>query len=426
LKTWLAYGKTGINVDLINDNDIHVISPTFVKGLSNPVVALRESLRDPISSPALRNMNKPGGKVGIVFSDITRPAPNTIILPAILAELDHLSPDNIVLFDALGTHRQNSIDELRRMIGDDLFEKYRIVQNDAFNRSTQFNLGQTSRGHDIWLNQELLSCDVKILTGFIEPHLFAGYSGGGKAIMPGMAGQETVLGNHDAGMISDPKAIWGVTNGNPIWEEIHEIADKIEGIFLVNVTLNKNKEITAVFAGKLREAHSEGCDFVRKNAMVAVDQPFDIVITSNSGYPLDLNLYQSIKGVSAAAQVVKDGGSIIIVAECWDGIPEHGLYGELLREVKSPKELLANIFRSSETRQDQWQAQIQAQIQLKSDIYVYSDNLDDDQITNAMMKPCRNIENTVNELKLKYGENTRICVLPEGPQTVPYVQDLKK
>jgi nickel-dependent lactate racemase len=367
-------------------------------------------------------MTKPDMKVGIVFSDITRPAPNTLILPSILSELDHISPLNIVLFVALGTHRQNSADELRRMIGDDLFEKYRIVQNDAFNQSTQVNLGQTNRGHDIWLNQELLSCDVKILTGFIEPHLFAGYSGGGKAIMPGMAGQKTVFSNHDPGMISDSNAVWGVTDGNPIWEEIHEVTDKIEGIFLVNVTLNREKEITAIFTGQLHEAHAEGCNFVRKNAMVAVDHPFDIIITSNSGYPLDLNLYQSIKGVSAAAQVVKAGGSIIIVAECWDGIPEHGLYKELLREVNNPEELLSNIIRSSKTRQDQWQAQIQAQIQLKVDIYVYSENLDDNQIKNAMMTPCRNIENTVNELVLKYGKKARICILPEGPHTVPYLQ----
>jgi nickel-dependent lactate racemase len=425
LKTWLAYGKTGINVDLTNDYDIHVLSPTFVKGLTDPETALRDALRDPISATALRDIIKPGNKVGIVFSDITRPTPNTIILPTILTELDHISPDNIVLFVALGTHRQNTTVELRDLVGDDLFEKYRIVQNDSFNRSTQIKIGQTSRGHDIWLNHELLSCDVKILTGFIEPHLFAGYSGGGKAIMPGMAGQETVLGNHDAGLISNPKAVWGVTNGNPIWEEIHEVTDKIKGTFLVNVALNKEKKITAVFAGKLREAHKKGCEFVRKNAMVVVDQPFDIVITSNSGYPLDLNLYQAIKGVSAASQVVKEGGSIIIVAECWDGIPDHGLYRELLREVNSPGELLDKIIRSSKTQQDQWQAQIQAQIQLKADVYVYSENLDDEQIVNAMMKPCRDIKKSVIELGLKYGRTTRICILPEGPQTVPYIQGKK-
>ena len=240
--------------------------------------------------------------------------------------------------------------------------------------------------------------------------------------MPGMAGQGTVLGNHNAGMIANSRSVWGVTHENPIWEEIHEVADNIDGTFLVNVTLNKDKEITGVFAGDLREAHTKGCDFVKQSAMVGVDQQFDIVLTSNSGYPLDLNLYQAIKGVSAAAQVVKEGGSIIIASECWDGIPDHGLYGQLLHEANSPQELLETIIHSQTTKQDQWQAQIQAQIQLKADVYVYSDNLTNDQIKNAMLKPCRNIEKTVSELVSKYGQNASICVLPEGPQTVPYLK----
>jgi nickel-dependent lactate racemase len=386
------------------------------------MAALRDALQSPISAPALRDMVKSTDKVGIIFSDITRPTPNSVILPAILAELSHLSPDNIILFLALGTHRQNSESELRGMIGDDIYEKYQIVQNNAFDRSEQVYLGQTNHGQAIWLNQELLNCKIKILSGFIEPHFFAGYSGGGKAIMPGMAGQGTVLGNHNAGMIANPKSVWGITHHNPIWEEIHEVTDKIDGTFLVNVSLNKDKEITGVFAGDLRDAHTKGCDFVKQSAMVAVDKQFDIVLTSNSGYPLDLNLYQAIKGVSAAAQVVKEGGSIIIAAECWDGIPEHGLYGQLLREARSPKELLENILQSPTTQQDQWQAQIQAQIQLKADVYVFSDNLTDEQIKDALLNPCRNIEQTVSELLKKYGQDANICVLPEGPQTVPYIE----
>jgi lactate racemase len=159
------------------------------------------------------------------------------------------------------------------MLGDELVAGYRIVQNDAFDRTTQVNLGMSSRGHEIWLNRELFECDVKILTGFIEPHFFAGFSGGGKAVMPGMAGQTTVLGNHDAGMISSPKATWGVTKGNPIWEEVQEVASRAGKLFLLNVSLNKNKHITGVFCGEMKAAHATGCEFVRKSAMVPVDHP---------------------------------------------------------------------------------------------------------------------------------------------------------
>ena len=422
MKTWLAYGKKGLHIDLEESRNLHVVSPVFVAGITDPAAALRQALRSPFAAPPLCEMVSADKKVGIVVSDITRPVPNTLILPVILSELNHLPPENITLFIALGTHRPNSESELRAMIGDSIFETYRIVQNNAFDRSTQVSLGQTSWKHEIWLNRDLVACDIKILTGFIEPHFFAGFSGGGKAIMPGMAGQETVLGNHDAAMIADPNSIWGETKGNQIWEEINEVADRVEGKFLVNVTLNKDKEITGVFAGTLAEAHAAGCAFVCSKAMVAVEKPFDIVITSNSGYPLDLNLYQAIKGVSAAAQVVREGGSIIIAAECWDGIPAHGLYGKLLREAGSAQELLHNILHASMARQDQWQAQIQAQILLKADIYVYSDHLSDEQIRGALLKPCRNIEILVAELVSKYGKDAGICILPEGPQTVPYIR----
>jgi nickel-dependent lactate racemase len=201
-----------------------------------------------------------------------------------------------------------------------------------------------------------------------------------------------------------------------------EVARCTGGVFLVNVTLNKHKELTGVFAGDLDAAHAAGCAFVQQTAMVAVPQAFDIVITTNSGYPLDLNLYQAVKGMSAAAKVVRPGGAIICAAECWDGIPEHGLYGQLLREAGSPRRLLDRIMTPGFLQQDQWQAQIQAQVQLKADVYLYSDNLSDAQIRECLLLPCRSIEATIAELRSRYGAGASICVLPEGPQTIPYVQ----
>jgi nickel-dependent lactate racemase len=418
----LAYGKQGLTIDLSDQLDVTVVEPAFVAALPDATSALSAALAAPIACAPLAERVKPTDRVGIIFSDITRATPHKLIIPAVLGKLAHVPAEQITLFCALGTHRPNSDAELRDMLGDALVDGYRIVQNDSFDPATQVHCGITSRGHDIWLNREIAECDLKILTGFIEPHFFAGFSGGGKALMPGMAGQRTVLGNHDAAMIANPNATWGVTHGNPIWEEVMEVAHSVGETFLVNVALNKDKALTGVFAGELDAAHAAGCVFVKATAMAAVPHPFDIVITTNSGYPLDLNLYQAVKGMSAAAKVVKPGGAIICVAECWDGIPEHGLYGQLLAEASSPRDLLDRIMTPGFLKQDQWQAQIQAQIQLLADVYVYSDHLSDEQISRSLLLPCRNLEATVTQLMEKFGPSASICVLPEGPQTIPYVK----
>jgi nickel-dependent lactate racemase len=421
MRITLAYGKTGLPLELDDALEVTVVEPAYVPALPDPDAAVRHALASPIGSPPLRDLVRPGMRVGVVFSDITRPAPNPLLLGAVLEVLDAVTGLEIVLFNALGTHRPNTEAELRAMVGDAIFERRRIVQNDTFDPSTQVRLGVTSKGHETWLNAELMRCELKVLTGFIEPHLFAGFSGGGKAIMPGMAGQRTVLGNHDAGMVGHPRAIWGVTHGNPIWEEVREVAGQAGNLFLLNVTLNRDKAVTGVFAGDLDAAHGAGCAFVKGQAMVAVPRPFDIVVTTNSGHPLDLNLYQSVKGMRAAEPIVRPGGAIIIAASCWDGLPEHGLYGRILRESRDPRELLAKICAPGFLEQDQWQAHIQALILQKAAIYVRSDGLTDDQVRAALLRPCRRIEDTIEELLTEYGRGASICVMPEGPQTIPYV-----
>lgn len=424
MKIKLAYGKQGLPIEVPDEWGAEVVEPRFIPGLLDPAASLVEALRSPIGAPALSKFVRPTDRVGIIFSDITRPTPHHLILPAVLDEISYLPPENITLFNATGTHRPNSDAELRGMLGDDLVERCRIVQNDAFDARTQVCLGVSSYGHEIWINRELAACDVKILTGFIEPHLFAGFSGGGKAIMPGMAGLRTILGNHDAANIGHPNSTWGVTHGNPIFHEVREVALRAGRTFLVNVTLNKDKQITRVFAGDLEAAHDAGCAFAKQTAMQAVDQAYDIVVTTNSGYPLDLNLYQSVKGMSAAALVVRPGGAIIAAAECWDGIPEHGLYGRLLRAANSPAELLERITAPGFLEQDQWQAQIQALIQLKARVLVYSENLSAEQVRSALLEPCPSVEAALAELRKEYGPQARICILPEGPQTIPYVDQV--
>ena len=422
MKVKLAYGKEGLWVELPDDN-VTVVEPRFVPGLPDETEAIRSALREPIGTPPLRDLVKPDDTVAIVFSDVTRPQPRERMLPVLLEELSHVPSENIVLINALGTHRPNTEGELTGMLGREIAEGYRIVQHNAWDKDNMVYLGPTSFGHKTYINGVYMGARVKILTGFIEPHFFAGFSGGPKAVLPGLADERSVLGNHDAEMIGHARATWGVTEGNPIWEEVREMAAKTEPTFLLNVTLNKNKEITGVFAGDVWQAHAAGTAFARESVMVPVPQPFDIVVTTNSGYPLDLNLYQAVKGMSAAALVVKEGGSIIAAAECWDGIPDHGEYKNILKMADSPQKLLEVIRAPGFLMQDQWEAQVQAQIQLKANVYVRTSYLSDEQIKEALLQPCHSIEETLAQLLERYGPDATICVLPEGPQTVPYVAD---
>ena len=419
----LAYGREGLVVDL--PDSAHLIETRFVPGVPDEAAAIRDALWRPIASPPLASKVKPGDKVVITHSDITRATPNDRILPVLLAELETAGVrcQDITLLNALGTHRPQTEAELRAMLGDAVVDNYRCLQHNAFDDANLVPLGTTSLGNPVRINRAYLEADVRILTGFIEPHFFAGFSGGPKGVLPALAGWESVFSNHSYAMIGHPQATWAQTEGNPIWEEMREVALMTRPTFLLNVTLNADKEVTGVFAGDLLAAHAAGCEFVRQHNMVAVAAPYDIVVTTNSGYPLDQNLYQTVKGMSAAARITRQGGTIIMAAACEDGIPNHGRYAALLREAGSPAGVLDLISRPGFSEQDQWQVQIQALIQLKAEVYVYSDGLTDEQIRDALFIPCRDIEATVARLRERYGAEARVAVLPEGPQTVAYVQE---
>jgi nickel-dependent lactate racemase len=436
----LAYGKTGLDVSLPDGWKVDIVRPKPVEALADPAGAVREACRHPIGSRPLRELVKPSDSVALVCNDITRPTPYRTILPVLLDEVGHIPDEAVVLLIATGTHRANTPDELRTMLGRQIADRFRVVQNDAHDRDSHALVGTTANGNEIWIHKEFLRCDVRILTGFIEPHFFAGFSGGGKAVMPGLALLETILSNHRARNIDHPQAASCVSDGNPVWEGIREaavIANRSslasglssdeqpatgdERTFLLNVALNHDQQITAVFAGDMEQAHRRGCSFVGRHAATQVDAPYDVVLASNCGYPLDQNLYQSVKGMSAAAGIVKKGGAIIVAADCCDGIPDHGEYKRLLFESAGPAALLRRIRAGDYACQDAWQAHIQALVCEKADVYLFSHNLTDEQITRAMLKPCRDIAGTVARLLRSRGREALIGVLPEGPQTIPYV-----
>ncbi len=416
---FLAYGRTGLRIALPYHAD--VIEPQFQTGLADEAAAVRTALYHPIGSQPLVALARPGKKVTIAHSDITRSTPNRRILPVILQELEEagVRREDITLICALGTHKEHTPAEMEALLGPEILGCYRCIQHRPRNPDNMVSLGVSSFGHPVQIHKALFESDLNVLTGFIEPHFFAGFSGGPKGVLPGLASEETVLGNHDLKMIGHPNSTWGITYGNPIWEEMLEAALKIENTFLLNVALNRDKQITGVFAGDLVEAHRQGCEFVRQNAMVKVDAPYDVVVTTNSGYPLDQNLYQCAKGMSAAAQIVRPGGAILMAAACEDGLPDGGAYAALLEMAGTLDHLLEIISQPGFRYPDQWQVQVQSMIQEKADVYVFSEGLSAEKIRKALFLPVENLVEVLETLPAQYGK--RVCVLPEGPQVIAYL-----
>ena len=420
MKVALAYGQGHLEVDLPDNTT--VLRPRTQPGLSDERAALLAALESPIGCAPLRESLKPGAKVCIIFPDITRAMPNERILPWLLDYLHAhgVRDEQIVLLNSTGTHRPNTPAELDVMLGQAITARYRVVNHYCEHEDDLVPFGTTRSGAPALINRHAAEADVRILTGFIEPHFFAGFSGGPKALMPGVAGLKTIISNHGAANIGSPKATFGINEGNPIWDEMMEIALRVGPSFLLNVSLNEEKRITGWFAGDLRAAHRRGREFVRDSAMSPVDAPFDVVVTTNSGYPLDMNLYQGVKGMSAAAVIIKPGGTIILAAECREGMPLGSPFDKLLRSVQSPAELLARIATPGFEWPEQWQAHIQALIQSRARVLLHS-AMPEEFVRAALLEPCPDIGAAVRAAVARIGPNARVAALPWGPLTIPYI-----
>ena len=423
MKVGLAYGDGRLAVELPAGVDLTVVEPTYQPPLADPAAALRGALRRPAAGPPLRDLVRPGQTVAISMCDGTRAQPRHLMVPAVLEELQGIvRPEDVTVLVATGTHRGSTPAELRAMLGD-VVDVVRVVNHDARDDEQLEWLGWHDGDVPVLLNRTWLAADVRITTGFVEPHFFAGFSGGPKMVAPGLAGLETVLALHNAARIGSDRATWGVIEGNPVHDSIRSLVDAHGRVdFALDVALNRDQEIVAVFGGTLGPMHHAATAAVRRLSMQPVAHRFDVVVTSNSGYPLDQNLYQAVKGMSAAAEVVEPGGSIICAAECRDGFPDHGSYRSLLAAAASPAELLRSIESSVTTTPDQWQAQIQARIQSRARVLVHAGFLSNDELAEAHLEPAPDVGETVAELVDSIGPSARVCVLPEGPQTIAYAR----
>jgi nickel-dependent lactate racemase len=419
MRVLVAYGASSLQVDV--PPDATIVEPLEVPSIPAPRDAILRALRSPIDSPRLVDIVRSGDRVAIAVCDGTRPQPRRDMLLPLLAELAHVPPSQITILIATGTHRANTPGELRDMLGD-ILDRYPVVNHDARDAGTLAPACVTASGIAVSLNRVFLEADVRITTGVVEPHFFAGFSGGPKMVAPGLAGLATVLELHNADRIGHPNATWGVLDGNPIQDDVRDIARQVGVQFALDVTLNRQKAIAGVFAGNLFAAHAAACTQSRADAMRTVSRPFDVVVTSNSGYPLDQNLYQAVKGLSAAARIVKPAGTIICAAECRDGVPAHGSFADVLALAPSPAAMLETIGAPGFLVPDQWQVQILAGVLGKARVMMKAEGVTASQLAAAHLQPIDDVSAAVAQALRSAGPGATLCVLPQGPRTVAVLE----
>jgi len=421
MKLHLPYGKNGLDVVLPDYADVFL--PAATPPLADPVAAVREALVTPVNSRPLRELLRPSDTAALVISDITRPVPNRVIIPPVLETLANagVPRERTKIIVSTGMHRPSTKDEIESMLGAEIAGAYPIINHVARDESTLAFLETTNRGTEVWLNRDYLSADVKVLTGFIEPHIFAGFSGGGKAVLPGLAGAKTILHNHSYEMLAHPQSKWCVAKGNPIFEESRKVALATRPAFLLNVTQNERQEITGVFAGEMSAAHDAGIAQAARQALTPIPHLYDIAVVTNMGWAADLNLYQSMKGMSVGGEAVKPGGAVVLAAECAEGIGNDD-FTNILFSGPSFEALMEKISAPGFAADEQWGVQCMGLVAAKADIWVKS-LMSRDLTERAHMRYCEDVGETVatlaEDFRRRTGENPSIGVFPFGQLTIP-------
>ncbi|MEW6046146.1 MAG: nickel-dependent lactate racemase [Bacillota bacterium] len=418
MQVFLPYGRAQLVIEA--DESWDVIEPVFIRGIDDERGAVVAALRRPLGCAPLREMLEPGDEVCVVIPDITRPAPTAKLVSWLLEEMAGFPDLRLLFLVGTGSHRPCDEQEIKVVLGEAVAGGYPVMNHDSRDEAALKMLGRTSLGIPVWLNSRYLDASKRVTVGLLEPHFFAGFSGGPKAVVPGVAGIETIMGIHSAQLIDDPGTTWGKLDGNPVYEQICEACGHAPPDFSINVAVNKAGEITGVFTGDVFRAHREGSAFVRDLTMRMVSRAYDIVITTNGGWPLDQNLYQTVKGLSAAAQITRPGGCIVCASECSEGLPSHGNFARLLREARWPGALLEAIRAPGFRMEDQWEAQVLAQITLRATVFLYS-SLPEDDVRSAFLYPVSGVEEGIRRAIEVCGGGASVAVLPQGPFTIPYV-----
>lgn len=417
----LPYSKSGMYVNIPDKNMIKVLQSKahdFKTTLSESEI-VKKALENPIESETLEELVKDKKDVVIITSDHTRPVPSRITLPIILNKIRNSNPDiDIKIIISTGCHRPSTREELVYKMGEEIVDKENIIMHFANNEESMAKVGKLPAGGDLIVNKAIMETDLLIAEGFIEPHFFAGFSGGRKSVLPGVASVKTIMYNHCSEFIDSPYARTGNLKNNPIHEDMLQAAKSVNLAFILNVAIDKDKKVIGAFAGNLEKAHEAGCEFVTKLSKVdSVDA--DIVVSTNGGYPLDQNIYQTVKGMTAAEATCKENGVIIMVSACNDGHGGQSFY-DSVASASSPTEILEKVRKipKSETIPDQWEFQILARILEKFTVIMVTDLCDPQMIKNMHMKHASSFEEALQMAFDIKGKDAKVAVIPDGVSVI--------
>lgn len=417
----IPYSRTFINAEIPDSRLLGILESKahHYKPEAGETELVKKALENPIASSRLRDLAKGKNKIVIISSDHTRPVPSKIIMPVILEEIRSGNPNaDITILIATGFHRPTTKEELLGKFGEKIVAEEKIVVHNAFDPDSMVNIGKLPSGGDIVINKLAVEADLLVSEGFIEPHFFAGFSGGRKSILPGIVSKVTVLANHNSRFIASDKARTGNLEGNPIHIDMLHAAKTANLKFIVNVIIDADKKIIKAFAGDLEKAHAEGTKFAGELANVKAI-PADIAITSNGGYPLDQNIYQSVKGMTAAEATCKEGGVIIICSACNDGHGGKDFY-EWFAKAKNAQEVMDKILaiEPQDTLPDQWEAQILARLQLHYTIIIVTDQCDHKMIQDMHMKVVNTLPEAMKLAEEIVGKDATITAVPDGVSVI--------
>jgi nickel-dependent lactate racemase len=418
----LAYGRNGLDAEVPDRNLKKVLVPSEPEPIDDPEAFLLRALEHPIGSPPLSVLARDAKSACIVISDITRPVPNKVLLPPLLQTLDAcgVPHEHVTILIATGLHRPSTPAELDAMVGVDILSRYRVEDHHARVSEEHHFLGYTRRETPVYIDRRYWEADIKITTGFIEPHLMAGFSGGRKLIAPGCAGEATIKALHSPLILEDPHCREGSIEGNPLHQELIEIAGMAGHDFMVNVSLDASRRITGLFAGEPLAAHGAGVEFVRKSVRASIPSPADIVVTTSAGYPLDLTLYQAVKGMTAAMPVVRKGGLLVIAAECEEGLgsPE---FTSMATSFATAGQFVDTIM-SNPVVIDQWQLEECAKAVRHADVVLVSPSIHRQYGRKLFIRTAESVEQALDDGMKVHGSDASIAVIPKGPYTLVEIE----
>jgi lactate racemase len=414
MQTRLAYGQK--KIELTVPEHVALLNMKETPSVPDAKAAVRHALENPIHSKPLRDLAKGRRSACIVISDITRPVPNELLLSPMLEILEEegIPRNKITVLIATGMHRPNLGEELECMVGKSIMENYTII-NHFCQKQEDVRCIDTIEGNPIEISKHYLDADLKILTGLIEPHFYAGYSGGRKSILPGISSFETMKFMHSYKVIDHPKVANCVLDGNIFHDYGIRVTEKAGVDFIVNVCINRDREIAGIFAGHYNEAHLAGCNFVYDHAVVELDRPMDLVITSGGGYPLDATFYQISKSLTCAKDILKKGGTIVVACECREGLGSNDFCG-IIRSVDNPECFFRDYSNPDNFIIDQWCAQnIYQALDHAGKIYIYSSGLSEQDIAKMGAHKIHDLQETIDRL---IPSCPNVAVAPEGPYVV--------